>query len=214
MLTTPDLPKAEVLTPRQNAVLECALQLLVEGGEKALTTAGVARAANCSKESLYKWFGDRDGLLAAMITYQASKVRTPSGGHGAASPEEFRRNLEVFAVDLITVIAGEVSLALNRLAIGQADRDGARLGQLLRGHGRLPIELRARVLIETGRRHGHLYYVDVAEVYEALYGLIVRDLHVRYLLGEAPEARAEVIEARARLSIDQFFRLYGRGEAN
>ncbi len=46
------------------------------GGDKAVTTAGLARAANCSKESLYKWFGDRDGLLSAMISYQASKVRT------------------------------------------------------------------------------------------------------------------------------------------
>ena len=49
-------------SPRQNAVLEQALRLLVDGGEKALTTSGLARAASCSKESLYKWFGDRDGL--------------------------------------------------------------------------------------------------------------------------------------------------------
>jgi len=35
----------EALSPRQNAVLESALGLLVEGGERALTTAGVARAA-------------------------------------------------------------------------------------------------------------------------------------------------------------------------
>jgi AcrR family transcriptional regulator len=212
MLTAANLAKPETLTPRQNAVLECALRLLVEGGEKALTTAGVARAANCSKESLYKWFGDRDGLLAAMITYQASKVRTPLGGHGAASAEEFRHSLDVFAVDLITVIAGDVSLALNRLAIGQADRDGAALGLLLREHGRLPIELRARALIDAGRRHGYLFYTDAREAYETLYGLIVRDLHVRYLLGEAPEPRVDAIAERAKLSIGQFFRLYGRNE--
>lgn len=212
MLTSPDLPKPEALSPRQNAVLECALNLLVEGGEKALTTSGVARAANCSKESLYKWFGDRDGLLAAMITYQASKVRTPSGGHGAASPEEFRHNLEVFAVDLLTVIAGDVSLSLNRLAIGQADRDDARLGKLLREHGRLPIELRARALIEAGRRHGLLGFADVRETFETLYGLIVSDLHVRYLLGEQPDTRLATIEERAKLAIHQFFRLYGRNE--
>ena len=60
---------------RQNEVLEVALKLLVEGGDKALTTAALARAANCSKESLYKWFGDRDGLLAAIVTHQASRVR-------------------------------------------------------------------------------------------------------------------------------------------
>ena len=71
---------------RQNAVLEAALRLLVQGGERALTTAAVAAAANCSKESLYKWFGDRDGLLAAIVTYQASKVRVFDDDAAPATP--------------------------------------------------------------------------------------------------------------------------------
>lgn len=201
----------EPFTPRQNAVLECALQLLVAGGERALTTAGLARAANCSKESLYKWFGDRDGLLAAMITYQASKVRTPGPRESMATLDDFTRSLAVFAEDLIGVLSGEVSLALNRLAIGQADRDGAQLGALLREHGRLPIEQRARALLELGRRHGYVQFSDTREAYETLYGLIVHDGHVRMLLGEPPSGSAEERARRARLAIAQFFRLYGHG---
>ena len=50
------------------------LPLLVEAGD-ALTMTSVARRASCSKESLYKWFGDRDGLLTATVQWQASKVR-------------------------------------------------------------------------------------------------------------------------------------------
>ena len=201
----------ESFTPRQNAVLECALQLLVAGGERALTTAGLARAANCSKESLYKWFGDRDGLLAAMITYQASKVRTPGPRETMATPDDFSRSLTVFAEDLIGVLSGEVSLALNRLAIGQADRDSARLGALVREHGRLPIEMRARALLELGRRHGYVHFADTHEAYETLYGLIVRDSHVRMLLGEPPVGLSDDRPRRARLAISQFFRLYGHG---
>ncbi|RQP04067.1 MAG: TetR/AcrR family transcriptional regulator, partial [Paracoccus sp. BP8] len=41
--------KQQALSPRQNDVLEQALRLLVEGGDRALTTASIARAANCSK---------------------------------------------------------------------------------------------------------------------------------------------------------------------
>lgn len=201
----------ESFTPRQNAVLECALQLLVAGGERALTTAGLARAANCSKESLYKWFGDRDGLLAAMITYQASKVRTPGPRESIPTPDDFSRSLNVFAEDLIGVLSGEVSLALNRLAIGQADRDGARLGALVREHGRLPIEMRARALLELGRRHGYVHFADTHEAYETLYGLIVRDSHVRMLLGEPPVGLSDDRPRRARLAVSQFFRLYGHG---
>ena len=113
------------LTERQGAVLERALGLLVEGGERALTTAGVARAANCSKESLYKWFGDRDGLISAMITYQAGKVRTVEVDARALTAESLRKHLVAFAGDLIDVLSGDVSLAVNRLAIGQASREGA-----------------------------------------------------------------------------------------
>ena len=60
----------ETYSPRQNAVLESALGLLVEGGERALTTEAVARAASCYNELLIKWVGGRGGLVAAMMRYQ------------------------------------------------------------------------------------------------------------------------------------------------
>lgn len=211
MLTERDRMAIEPFTPRQNAVLECALQLLVEGGERALTTAGLARAANCSKESLYKWFGDRDGLLAAMITYQASKVRTPGPRESVPTINDFMQSLTVFAEDLLAVLAGEVSLALNRLAIGQVDRGGSALGALVLEHGRAPIELRARALLEQGRRHGYVQFSDTREAYETLYGLIVREGHVRTLLGEPPEGLSGNRARRAELAISQFFKLYGHG---
>jgi AcrR family transcriptional regulator len=137
-------------TPRQNEVLASALRLVVEGGEKALTTAAVARAANCSKESLYRWFGDRDGLLAAIVAHQASKVRVPHENDDQLSASAFRERLVTFAEDLLTVLAGDTSLALNRLAIGQASREGSPLGRLLLERGRLRIATRARVLLEAG----------------------------------------------------------------
>ena len=195
-------------TPRQNAVLESALGLLVEGGERALTTAGVARAANCSKESLYKWFGDRDGLLAAMITFQSSKVKAESAG--ASGRAALRLRLEGIAVSLLKVLAGDVSLALNRLAIGQARRGEADLGLLLREHGRKPIETRLSALLESGRQEGLLDFADTREAYRTLYGLIVRDMHVRLLLGDSLDGEAPA--PRAAQAIDEFFRLYGREE--
>ena len=200
--------QSQGLTPRQTDVLDSALRLLVEGGERALTTAGVARAANCSKESLYKWFGDRNGLLAAVITHQASKVRVQKQAERATSPAGFRRLLVEFAADLLRVLAGDVSLALNRLAIGQASRDGAALGRLVLQHGRLPIEVRARALLETGRALGHLAFADTREAYRVLYGLVVRDMHVRLLLGDQPDPAERDPELRAAEAIDQFLRLH------
>lgn len=192
---------------RQSAVLDCALRLLVEGGERALTTAGVARAANCSKESLYKWFGDRDGLLSAMIGFQASKVRTVDVSARSLTAESLRQHLIVFARDLLDVLSGEVSLALNRLAIGQASGEGARLGRLLEERGRRQIGKRAGVLLDAGRRAGLLSFDDAAEAYGTLYGLVVSDLHVRMLLGEDPAVLNKDFPVRAGRAVDAFLRL-------
>lgn len=197
---------AQDFSPRQNAVLEQALRLLVEGGEKALTTSGLARAANCSKESLYKWFGDRDGLLAAMITFQQSKVRTFEKAGDRVTATQLAEHLEVFAGDLLDVLAGDVSLALNRLAIGQTSRDGSKLGNLLLERGRRQIDKRARGLLEAGRRSGYLRFDDGEEAYRSFYGLIVTDLHVRMLLGEAPE---KDFSLRSKRAVNAFVTLYG-----
>ena len=196
-------------SPRQNAVLEEALRLLVLGGEKALTTAGVARAANCSKESLYKWFGDRDGLMEAMIAYQASKVKTGEVNAGALTRDTFERLLDDFAVALLDVLSGDVSLALNRLAIGQTSRDGSQLGEMLLERGRKQIGRRAASLLIAAKRARLIDFDEVGEAYETLYGLIVRDWHVRMLLGEDMSPHKKEFGSRAKKAVSTFLRLYG-----
>ena len=207
----PDATNMPEFTPRQNAVLEQALRLLVEGGEKALTTSGLARAANCSKESLYKWFGDREGLLAAMIAHQASKVRTYERSGERLTADLLREHLELFARDLLEVLAGDVSLALNRWAIGQinkaeAGREGSKLGKLLIEHGRRQIDRRAIALIEQGKRAGLLRFDNADSAYHTLYGLIVSDLHVRMLLGE-PGLKDNARQAQK--AVEAFLTLHG-----
>lgn len=209
MLTMTEKASPDQFSPRQNAVLEEALRLLVSGGEKALTTAGVARAANCSKESLYKWFGDREGLMEAMIAYQASKVKTGEATAGALTRETLERMLEEFAVALLEVLAGDVSLALNRLAIGQASRDGSQLGEMMLERGRRQIGRRAASLLIAAKRAGLIDFDDVSDAYETLYGLIVRDWHVRMLLGEDMSERIREFGPKAKKAVSAFLKLYG-----
>ncbi|WP_186396917.1 TetR/AcrR family transcriptional regulator [Stappia sp. TSB10GB4] len=203
----PPVPDSD-FTPRQNEVLASALRLVVDGGEKALTTAAVARAANCSKESLYRWFGDRDGLLAAIVAHQAAKVRVPSESAGALDLAEFRGRLATFAEDLLTVLAGDTSLALNRIAIAHASRHGAPLGRLLLERGRERIATRARTLLEAGRDQGHVDFDDATEAYRTLYGLIIRDAHGRWLLGQPPLGEDADFAGQARRAVDQFIALH------
>ena len=117
---------SETFTPRQQAVLTAALDLLVEAGD-GLTMTAVARRASCSKETLYKWFGDRDGLLTATVPWQAAKVRMPQVDRTGLNARTLRLSIEQFARDLLTVITGEVSITLNRTAVTHAARQNQRL---------------------------------------------------------------------------------------
>lgn len=206
-------PNASV--DRQTQVLEAALQLLVKGGEKAITTAGVARAANCSKESLYKWFGDRDGMLAAMVSHQASKVRTLGSDEALADGgNALYQNLVDFASDLLQVLSSDSSLAMNRLAIGAAGREDSKLGHHLLSRGKRQISDRAGALLKRGKMLGQLKFDDAQQAFETLYGLILRDEHLRLLLGEGAALSAAEAEKRAQTAIHQFLRLYGADEHN
>lgn len=198
-----------VFTPRQEAVLEHALRLLVAGGEKALTTAGLARTASCSKESLYKWFGDRDGLLAAVVAYQASKVHFPSESGTTADAATFRTHMTAFVTELLAVLFGETSVALNRLSIGQSNKDDNRLGQLLLIRGKHMIASRACALLDAGRHRGYLKFDNAQEAYQVLYGLAVRDVHIRLLLGEKASPAEQDLKGQASIAVSQFYKLFG-----
>ncbi|MBB6259787.1 AcrR family transcriptional regulator [Paenochrobactrum gallinarii] len=197
------------LSPRQNDVLEQALRLLVEGGDRALTTSGIARAANCSKESLYKWFGDRDGLLTEMVRWQASKVRVVPVAREKLDAEALFSTLEHFARDWLLVLSGETSIALNRLAVSHAGSGKSALGRIVVANGPAAMAARLNPVLTMGQEAGLLAFDDIEEAFRTFFGLVVRDMQIRLLLGDERKlGDAEVIRD-ARRATRQFFALYG-----
>ncbi len=204
--------REESFTPRQQQVLTAALDLLVEQGDR-LTMTSVARRASCSKETLYKWFGDRDGLLTATVQFQAAKVRVPHVDRRRLDAVSLKASIEQFARDLLTTIVGEVSVTLNRLAIGHAGSDDSHLGGIVLENGPLAIRKRLKPVLEAGREARLLRFDSSEEAYRSFFGLVVRDVQIRLLLGEAIGfGEAEVARDAARAT-EQFFAVYGVGAA-
>jgi AcrR family transcriptional regulator len=195
-------------TPRQQAVLTAALALLVEGGDK-LTMTAVARRASCSKETLYKWFGDRDGLLTATVQWQAAKVRMPHVDRRHLDAAALRASVGQFAHDLLATIAGEVSVTLNRLAIGHAGVEKRGLGAIVLENGPLAIRSRLKPVLEAGREARLLDFESSEEAYRTFFGLVVRDTQIRLLLGEGLNLTPRQIEDEAAVATERFFALYG-----
>ncbi|QIB34207.1 TetR/AcrR family transcriptional regulator C-terminal domain-containing protein [Ancylobacter pratisalsi] len=198
----------ETLTDRQQAVLDAVLALMVEQGGDVTMTA-VARRASCSKESLYKWFGDRDGLLSATVRWQASKVRAGNYDRTRLDALALRDSLVRFAANWLGVISSPTSIALNRFAIAQAGARGSNLGAIMLANGRFAIGARLKPVLEAGREAGLIAFDDTETAFRTFLGLVGRDVQIRLLLGDTLVLAAAEIERDAARATDQFFTLYG-----
>ena len=86
MTTEPDA--APALDTREDVrarILEQARRLLGEGGASAVTTRAVASAAGVQPPTIYRLFGDKDGLVDALVEHvMAAYVDTKTATAGAA----------------------------------------------------------------------------------------------------------------------------------
>ena len=197
-------------SPRQEEVLDAVLGLLAEGRD-ALTMSAVAERASCSKETLYKWFGDREGLLTATVRWQASKVRAGYYDSAHLDTAALQGSLEAFAVNWLTVISSRTSVALNRVAIGHAGSGKSNLGQIVLANGRFAIGERLKPLLEAAREAGLLAFDDAETAFRTFFGLVGRDVQMRLLLGDKLRLSEAEIARDARRATQQFLTLYGAG---
>lgn len=208
MIEAPAETQGEALTARQQAVLDAVLSLMVEKGS-GLTMTAVARRASCSKETLYKWFGDRDGLLTATVQWQASKVRAGNFDRQKLDAGALRESLKRFAANWLDVISSPTSIALNRVGVSQAAARDGNLGSIVLANGRFAIGKRMMPVLEAGREAGLLDFDDTETAFRTFFGLVGRDIQIRLLLGDPLTLGKAEIARDAERATDQFLTLYG-----
>lgn len=197
---------------RQEQVLDAVLELLAEGGE-AVTMSAVAQRASCSKETLYKWFGDRDGLLTATVRWQASKVAAGNFEGARLDTSALQASLEAFAATWLKVISSRTSIALNRVAIAHASSGKSNLGHIVLANGRFAIGERLKPLLDAARVAKLLVFDDTETAFRTFFGLVGRDVQIRLLLGDTLTLSPREIARDARRATQQFMQLYARAHA-
>jgi hypothetical protein len=128
-----------------------------------------------------------------------------AGGQAELDAASLRASVERFR-DL-TTLTGEVSVTLNRLAVTHASAEKARLApscsKQAAGDGR---QLKPVLEADVMRL---LRFADSEGAFRTFFGLVVRDVQIRLLLGDELKVSAAQIESDAKTAAEQFFALYG-----
>jgi len=103
---------------RKQAIAQVALEIFIERGFGAATVDHVAQQAGASKQTIYKFFGDRDGLIAHTLGLELEAVIAPMRSAGSADGEP-RVRLEEFARAYQEVIFAPRCLRIYRYVIGE-----------------------------------------------------------------------------------------------
>ncbi len=206
------IPEGEAIasdapSAREQEVLSVVLDLMVEEGG-GFSMASVAKRASCSKETLYRWYGDRDGLLTATVQWQASKVAMPKLDDENLTLEAFSSTLNEFASSWLTVLTSDVSIALNRLAVAHAGNNKSSLGRIVLENG--PYAMRTRLLpIFLKGQKAKLIEVRGDEAFRLFFGLVIADVQIRALLGDNKKPSKNEIQQFAQRAVEQFLVLCG-----
>ena len=131
-----DTPERRDAAANRIRILEAARRLLADGGVEALTTDAVASAAGVGKGTVFRRFGSRAGLAAALVDGEMRAFQNrflhgpPPLGPGAPA----RQRLEAFVVELLRHYAENLPVAV--LAAHELDQYGSEVMNALLFHVR------------------------------------------------------------------------------
>ncbi|EFL89155.1 TetR/AcrR family transcriptional regulator [Ahrensia sp. R2A130] len=174
---------------RRKTIEAAAYAVLAEKGYRRTSMLSVAKAAKASNQTLYRWYGTKQGLFTALIERNADSV--------VADMPELNETITMhpmvaFGQHLLTMLTGDRAIALNRAAAADADETGE-LGPALAKSGRERVFPVMMDLLRT-----HLPNTEVGlEHAELFVALLVGDLQIRRATGAIPEVSRAMIYERA-----------------
>ncbi len=168
---------------RQHQIEAAAYEVLEAKGYGGTSMLGIAKQARASNETLYNWYGDKQGLFQTLVTRNAEEVKE----HLETELETDHDALFILGTlgpKLLTLLTGDRAVALNRAAA--ADGSGE-LGATLSKAGREAVfPLLERVLIRA-RNEGALNFENSGEAVALFLDLLIGDQQIRRVIGRLPQ---------------------------
>jgi len=126
--------KGDAKSARREQIIEAAYAILAEKGYGGTSMLAVAKRANASNESLYNWFGCKQGLFTAMVEQNAAAAAAILKDH-LAGGSDFSAAFARLGPTLLRLVTSERAVALNRAVAADATKTGV-LGATIASSGR------------------------------------------------------------------------------
>jgi AcrR family transcriptional regulator len=183
---------------RQQQIEAAAYEVLEAKGYGGTSMQGIAKQARASNETLYKWYGDKQGLFRALVTRNAEEVKSHlevelKTDHDALSI------LSTLGPKLLDLLTGDRAVALNRAAA--ADTSGE-LGATLSKAGRDTVFPLLEQVLLRAKEEGQLRFEHSGEAVGLYLDLLIGDQQIRRVIGRLPAPTAEFREARAQRAVE------------
>ncbi|TBZ16717.1 TetR/AcrR family transcriptional regulator [Rhizobium leguminosarum] len=197
--------REDTKTRRQAEIETAAYELLKERGYRSTSMLDIAKAAKASNETLYRWYGDKNGLFKTMVE---SNARTTKAALNTAIADDVDplETLGRVAPILLSMLLGDKATSLNRAAA--ADESGE-LGATIAAAGRDGVLPLIEKLIGRGLETTALAAPSAGVAAEWFLSLLVGDLQIRRVNRTLPEPSDENIRARAAAAMSAFGKLCG-----
>lgn len=178
---------------RQRQIEAAAYEVLEAKGYGGTSMLGIAKKARASNETLYNWYGDKQGLFQALVTRNAAEVKD----HLEAELKTANDALSILGTlgpKLLTLLTGDRAVALNRAAA--ADGSGE-LGATLSRAGREAVFPLLEQVLLRAKDEGQLAFEHSGAAVGLYLDLLIGDQQIRRVIGRLPSPSEAFCEERS-----------------
>jgi AcrR family transcriptional regulator len=193
--------KRPTAVERRSAMLKAAADVFFEQGYAATSIDAIIYRLGGSKRSIYKEFGDKEGLFTALVLELADDAAALAMEQ--IQGRDLREALLKLGRQMMALLMAPALLGVHRAMVTEARRF-PELVQAVYDKGPRRVALRITEILDAATRSGEAHVDDCALAANHFIGMLRGNLHLSVVLGLRPVPSEEEIEKFVVSAVDIF----------
>lgn len=188
---------------RRCAILEAATDLFLEKGYERTTLDDILERSKGSRSTVYKLFGNKEGLLKAIIEETTGEIWAIVSDWHAKNPPPTEQSLFELGCLLFTAIMAPRAIALHRILVSE----GPYIPEVSAYFLKVGPDRNKTRLVEwfsEGQKSGHFMDHAPEDLAQIFMGLVISDLHLRRTFCQAPMPEEDAVRRRIKTAVQIF----------